>query len=259
MTNVEAFDQLEAAIVSNGRPFARREIWGPPIGDPEEIVAQGLEKNVDTNIEHHGIFVAGRLSVRALVALEGIVDPFEAERNWHLDSPAKWLLRSRLTFTIPENPDIEAGEHAVIMSYVLAPNGPAVIDNYYTEEREHLARTDAYNNALTEACKIKQQETGDQYAGLNVEDQRRLGVPEYPGEYEGEMQGVHGQSWQVLPGQPNAFVMEGGNTQSRTTLVRKWLENDPEADGMAMLSATTLKIGGIQEDELPRTIAWLLN
>jgi hypothetical protein len=230
VSNVIAFERLETAVQEHGQPFTRSDIFEPTsLGDPNEVVAYGLERTINTGTRLEGLETNGILSVKALVAVEGVLDPFEAERRFNCQGAARWLLRSRLTFEVPQNRhEIQEGKHRSTALYLLAPEDPAAIDAYYIEASARAT---------------------------SAEDETEVEVPPRS-LVESSGPGIlHKAYTQDLPGTPSASADDAPNAP-RNILLADWLKNGPSADGAAMLRTTNS--GNIGKDELPRTIGWLL-
>lgn len=141
--NVEAFELLSKAIESDGRPFKRGEIL-VGVADPDELVAHGIEREAAVS-NVHPIYISGKLSVRALMAVEGVIDPFgPAEKAKPIP---KWLLRTRLTFDVPHNRQkLEVGTHLVGAVCTLSADAPKVLDDF------NASVDDGYDEAIAEVA-----------------------------------------------------------------------------------------------------------
>jgi len=135
MSTSEAFKNLESVIGDRGRPFTRPEAFVVgPSESPEEIIAHGLEREANVTTSYNGMLVPGILSVRALVAANGVRSPFPLCGEGA--ETAKWFLRTTLAFEVPENDEeLVPGGHAAHAAYVLAEGDPERLDNPESEQR----------------------------------------------------------------------------------------------------------------------------
>lgn len=137
--NIEAFESLDLAITSKGRPFQRGEILVSS-EHPDELVAYGLEREAQVNTTYP-LYMSGRLSVRALMAIEGVSAPFGKVDEAR--AVPKWLFRSRLTFDVPHNRQkLEVGTHLVGAVSTLSADAPKILDDF------NRATDEGYDEAL---------------------------------------------------------------------------------------------------------------
>lgn len=138
--NIEAFELLSQAINSEGVTFKRSDII-TNCESPEELVAHGLEREAQV-INTHPVYLCGTLSVRALMASDGIVDPFGSTSKAKV--APKWLIRTRLTFDAPSNRQkLEAGPHLVGAVSTLSADAPKILDDFTS------ATDDGYDEAVS--------------------------------------------------------------------------------------------------------------
>lgn len=132
-TNEEAFERLASALSHKSRSYSRSEIVRNPMGNPQETVAVGLDRTAMTTLAvDQRVTLTGRLSVRALMAKEGVRNPFEIAGVRGRNSAAKWLVRSRLSFDITNSRlQIPTGLHIAEAVYILSEDDPAAIDKHF--------------------------------------------------------------------------------------------------------------------------------
>ncbi len=125
LSNVAAFEMLENEITEKGRVFTRGEISIGQSGNTE-ISARGIEKDVSVDLAPT---ILGELSIRALVAEPLTVDSFSSNDDRFIQ--AQWLIRSRLTFYMPNRNDYHVipGKHMVGAAYLLTRDAPEFLDN----------------------------------------------------------------------------------------------------------------------------------
>jgi hypothetical protein len=207
MTHVAAFQQLEAAIAERGQEYVRGQIIGKP-ADADEVVGRGLEAGKQLQLPYGHTFLPGVLSVRGLVAKEGVSDPFCVAEPAAADA-ARFMVRSRLDFEVLRGRGriLDLGQHSVMAVYVLGASAPDAFDRFFKSA-------------------------------------------------DGSETTPPGTIQNSYPHLINGRLAAPLDSDKRTELLRRWIPESSEADGMAMLSAT--KGGAISATELPRTIGWLL-
>jgi hypothetical protein len=132
-TNSEAFKELESAMGSVGRPYARGSIVRNP-SNPDLVVARGIQREMSVST-FEPFHIGGKLSVRAVMA-EGEADDI-LHFSHNRERAVRWLFRSQLTFFVPSGRHtnkIPLGEHLAGAVYLLSDKAPEKMDEYFAAD-----------------------------------------------------------------------------------------------------------------------------